>query len=205
MSIVTSRLEILIVEFLLDVPPDFTVFEIGIELDYLNHLFFGGSKFVEVESDSVEGAKDDSSDVECLGEVLHYAGQLRFLILLLLFSGLKCLLKPSTCFYVRLRLSHLGSVGLVHLHFSIYITINHLQLRRCAAWNILLPSSIWIRVNLTGGSLHHITGFSSLLAHVVGVVRVKRPLGILEDTVLHFDAETLIFFLVKFDKELTGV
>lgn len=160
---------------------------------------------MQVEPDSIESAENDRSDVEGLGIVLHYTGQLRFFILLLLFSGLKGLLKASTCFDVGLRLPHLGSMGLVHLHFSVYVAIDHLQLRGCAARNVLLPSSVWIRVNLTAGSLNHITGFSRLLADVVGVVGVKRPLGILEDSVLHFDAEALVFFLVEFDQELTGV
>lgn len=95
-------------------------------------------------------------------------------------------------------------MGLVHLHFGVYVPVDHLQLRGCAARNVLLPSSIWI-FNLTAGSLNHINGFICLLADVVGVVGVKWPLGILEDAVLHFDTEALIFLLVEFDQQLTGV
>lgn len=96
-------------------------------------------------------------------------------------------------------------MGLVHLLCSIYVTIDHLHLRRCAARKNLLPHSIWIRLNWTVDSLNNINGLIRLLADVVGVVGVKWPLGILEDSVLHFDAETLIFFLVEFDQQLTGV
>ena len=96
-------------------------------------------------------------------------------------------------------------MGLVHLHFGVYVPVDHLQLRRCAARNILLPSSIRIGLNWTAGSLNHINGFICLLADVVGVVGVKWPLGILEDSVLHFDTEALIFLLVEFDQELTCV
>ena len=127
---------------------------------------------MEIEPNSIESAENDSSDVECLGIVLHYTGQLRLFVLLLLFSCLEGLLEASACFDVGLRLPHLGSMRLVHLHFSVKVTINHLQLRRCAARNVLLPSSIWITLDLTAGSLNHITGFSSLFADVVGVFGV---------------------------------
>lgn len=96
-------------------------------------------------------------------------------------------------------------MGLVHLHFSIHVSVDHLQLGGCASRDVLLAGSVRVRVNLTAGSLDLINSFSCLLSDVVGVVRVERPLGILEDSVLCFDAKALVFFLIEFDEKLTGV
>lgn len=44
-----------------------------------------------------------------------------------------------------------------------------------------------------------------MLAGEVRVVGVKRPLNILQNTVLHFDSESLVFLLVELDEELACV
>lgn len=93
MLVVTGGLGVGIFEFFLDISPDFAVFEIWIELNDFNHLFFRWAELVEVKAASVESAENDSSDVKTLGKVLHYACQFGFRILRLFVTCLKSLKK----------------------------------------------------------------------------------------------------------------
>ena len=61
--VVTGGLGVGIFEFFLDISPDFAVFEIWIELNDFNHLFFRWAELVEVKAASVESAENDSSEI----------------------------------------------------------------------------------------------------------------------------------------------
>ena len=92
--IIKSRLDGLVSEFFLDVQPDLSILEIGVELDDLHLLLFLGGQLMQVETYSVEHAEDRCSEVVVLRDFLHKSicSQLSKLCYFLIFlSILYCL------------------------------------------------------------------------------------------------------------------
>lgn len=65
-GIVAGGLNVLVIKLLLDVLPDLAILQEGVQLDDLHDLLLTSIKLVEVESDSVEGAKDGRPQVVVL-------------------------------------------------------------------------------------------------------------------------------------------
>lgn len=65
-AIVAGRLDVQVIQLLLDVLPDLTVLQEWVQLDYLHNLFLVCVQLMEVEADAVEGAKDRRPQVVVL-------------------------------------------------------------------------------------------------------------------------------------------
>lgn len=55
----------------MDIFPDFSIFQVWVELDNFHLLFFGGAELVEVIANSVETSKDGLSEVVAASNILH--------------------------------------------------------------------------------------------------------------------------------------
>lgn len=64
-------------QLLLNVKPDLSILEVGVELDDLHSLLFSGSEVMQIEAYTVEGAKDSQSQIEGLCYVLHQLVEIR--------------------------------------------------------------------------------------------------------------------------------
>ena len=57
-AVIQSRPHIGILQLLLDILPNLTVFQVRIELDYLHSLLFSWGKVVEIETNAVERSEN---------------------------------------------------------------------------------------------------------------------------------------------------
>lgn len=116
-AIVTSRLDVEILELLVDVAPDLTVAQVRVKLNDLHELLLVGREFMQIEAATVESAEDDGPDVERLGEVVHDARKMRVSVGRLLFSSFEGFLESTRSLdaasAVLDRACHLR-LGLVH-------------------------------------------------------------------------------------------
>ena len=82
-SVVTGGLDITVLELLLDVHPDFTVLEVGVQLNDLHVLLLIWLKFVQVESYPEECSKHACSHVVSFDKTVEKSIHIRVVLLLL--------------------------------------------------------------------------------------------------------------------------
>ena len=93
-SVVAGRLDVQVVKLLLDVLPDLTVLQEWVKLDDLHCLLFSGIELVQVESDTVESAKDGRAQVILLHNLTEQVRHVRLVVLVTTLAhvagGLEC-------------------------------------------------------------------------------------------------------------------
>ena len=93
MSIITRRFNIQVVKLLLNVLPNLSILQEGIELNDLHDLFLVSIKFMQVEPNPVESAENSRAQIVVFDNLAQQIRHVRFIVFLVALSHIACSLQ----------------------------------------------------------------------------------------------------------------